>query len=459
MAKTTPEEWEQLYRKDPSAVLQELEHNPPSTEVEALWRARLQADGINAQTAQKKKGFSYPLILASLIALPFLIPYWKTGETDPEWSLPWLGFFAFFPLMLWHGIRARENEAIKARIALGTALSATFIVVGFKQMLDRLPVQRNIIADMAEAHPEAAAQVLLALQACDLMLLHAPLLLLGLTGAVWSWSRGGGSRVEFIRNGLQVAIYGGLIVAGGGLFSALTVVMAEMVGLKTEPIIVHIITWGGSGVLVFAHHVWMRQQDALQRILPIIAGLFVPLFVMLEAGFLLTYLSKGLRELTEDREELLVFNLLLGAVIGLVLLHSALKNTTSWLSQGLIGALIVLGIFADLIGIAAIGARLIQWGLTPNRLAVLVTNLLFLITLLGLAPSLFKRFRHRGWPSLTGVLNRFLPVFVMWTAVVTLLFPAYELWRLRDMDVEALRTEVDHHLLEMRSPVNTPPSD
>ena len=180
---------------------------------------------------------------------------------------------------------------------------------------------------------------------------------------------------------------------------------------------------------------------------------------MLEAGFLLTYLSKGLRELTEDREELLVFNLLLGAVIGLVLLHSALKNTTSWLSQGLIGALIVLGIFADLIGIAAIGARLIQWGLTPNRLAVLVTNLLFLITLLGLAPSLFERFRHRGWPSLTGVLNRFLPVFVMWTAVVTLLFPAYELWRLRDMDVEALRTEVDHHLLEMRSPVNTPPSD
>ena len=444
----TPEDWEKLYRKDPEALRERLDRQPPSSDVTALWKARLEADGWIGDTSEKKAGFTFPLIAASLIALPFLIPYWQTGKFEPEWSQPWLGFFAFFPLMLWHAVRARKNVVLRSRFALGSALGATLIVVGLNQYLNSLPSGWNVRAVMDRVDGQTAERILTALQTQDLMLFHAPLFLMGLTGAVWSWSRHGGSRVEFIRNGVQVAIYAGLIVAGGGLFAGLTAVMAEMLGLDTEAIAVHIMCWGASGVLVFAHQVWMRHPNALQRILPVIAGLFVPLFVLLEGGFLLTYLSKGLEELTADREELLVFNLLLAAVIGLVLLHSALKHKHNPIGQALVGALIVLGVFADLIGIAAIGTRLLQWGLTPNRLAVLATNLLFLGTLLGLIPSLFRRFRQLGWPDITGILDRALPVFVVWAATVALLFPAAQWWQLRDIDMKAFRTEIDAQMLE-----------
>jgi hypothetical protein len=448
MVDLTPQDWEALYRSNPEAIRERLEQHPPSEEVASFWWARLAADGRTEAQPKKKLGFTFPILAATLIALPFLIPYWKTGRFDPEWAQPWMGFLAFFPLTLWHALKAGKEVALRSRFALGSCLGATLMVVGLNQYLNTLPRSWNVRAGMDGIDPETADRILVALQTQDLMLFHAPLFLLGLTGAVWSWSRSGGSRVEFIRNGLQVVIYSGLILAGGGLFAGLTVVMAEMLGLDTEPIAVHIMCWGASGILVFAHHVWMRHPNALQRILPVIAGLFVPLFVLLEGGFLLTYLSKGLRELTEDREELLVFNLLLGAVIGLVLLHSALKQKQGRIGQALVGALIVLGVFADLIGIAAIGSRLLQWGLTPNRLAVLATNLLFLSTLLALIPSLFGRFNHRGWPDITGILNRALPVFVVWTAVVALLFPASQWWQLRDIDMKAFRTELDAGMLE-----------
>ena len=281
------------------------------------------------------------------------------------------------------------------------------------------------------------------MQTHDLMLLHAPLLMLGITGAIWTWSKEGGSRVEFIRNGLQVVIYGALIAAAGGLFTLLSTLMATMLDVNPEPIAVHLLCWGGSGLLVFAHHVWLRQPDALKPVLPIIAGLFVPLFVLLESGFLLTYLSKGLRELTDDREELLIFNLLLAAVIGLVLLHSALQRNANKLARILVTVLVVLGIVSDLIGIAAIGTRLFQMGLTPNRIAVLATNLLFLFTLLALVPSFLPRMRERGWPEISGVLNKALVAFVGWSAIVTLLFPAQQLWSTRDLDPDAFSTAVE----------------
>ena len=181
--------------------------------------------------------------------------------------------------------------------------------------------------------------------------------------------------------------------------------MAEMLELDTVPIAVHLMSWGGASALAFAHHVWLRQPDALNKVLPLIAGLFIPLFVLLESGFLLTYLAKGLDALSRDREELLVFNLLLGAVIGLVLLHSALKDSETRMDPA--AALVVLGIVADGVAILAIGSRLMEWGWTPNRLAVLATNLLCLGTLL-LVPAFVPRLRMQGWPEVQGVLNRAL---------------------------------------------------
>ena len=438
---------EERYRADPGAFKDWVEAHPHWTHspMHAAWQARMVADGLFEHTvrSRRKAHFGYPVITASLIALPFLLPYWQTGEFSAEWSQPWLGLFAFLPLMLWHAAQAAEENVLRVRIAVGVAIGIGITMVLMHKGLGAWPGPARILTAMATLDTADAERVMLLMQTHDLMLLHGPLLLLGITGAVWSWSHQGGHRVDFIRNGLQVVIYTALIAAAGGLFTGLSLLMAQMVGLDPERIGIHLLCWGGSGALVFAHHVWLRQPDALKPILPVIAGLFVPLFVLLEGGFLVTFLSKGLTELTQDREELLIFNVLLGAVIGLVLLHSALQRNSTRLGNALVAILVALGVFADLIGILAIGNRLLEMGLTPNRLAVLATNILFLLTLLALIPSFLGRFRARGWPDVSGVLNRALVSFVVWTAIVTLGFPAHQLWATRDLDPDAFEAKVE----------------
>lgn len=443
----SPDALERRYREDAIAFRAWVQAHPEweADPAHATWQARWEADGLEETAPQpvKKTHFGYPVLIATLVALPFLIPYWMTDRFDPEWAQPWFGLLVFLPLMLWHAVRAEVNRTLTSRIAIGVALGAGFTVVIFHQTFSSWPSASSLLANIEFLDVQQVERVRLLLQTHDLMLLHAPLLMLGITGAIWTWSKNGGDRVEFIRNGLQVLIYSALIAAAGGLFTLLSTLMAMMLNVNPEPIAVHLLCWGGSGLLVFAHHVWLRQSDALKAVLPIIAGLFVPLFVLLESGFLLTYLSKGLRELTDDREELLVFNVLLVAVIGLVLLHSALQRNATRLGRTLVIVLVILGIIADLIGIAAIGTRLFTMGLTPNRIAVLVTNLLFLFTLLALVPSFLPQMRERGWPDISGVLNKALVTFVGWSAIVTLLFPAQQLWSTRDLDADAFTPMIE----------------
>jgi predicted ferric reductase len=194
-----------------------------------------------------------------------------------------------------------------------------------------------------------------------------------------------------------------------------------------EEINIHLVTWGLSGALVFGHAVWLRHPHSLDRILPTLARIFIPLFVLMEAGFLSVQLWAGFDELSSNREQLFVFNLLLAAVIGLVLLHSAFDEGAPRWTHRLMVALVVLGALADLVGIAAIGSRLGAWGVTPNRLTVLVGNLLFLTTLVALLVAWFRGKSSDSSPHVATrrVLNRALAGFVIWAFCVTLLFPLY----------------------------------
>jgi len=116
--------------------------------------------------------------------------------------------------------------------------------------------------------------------------------------------------------------------------------------------------------------------------------------------------------------------LLLAAVIALVLLHSAFDEGAPKWSHYLMVALVGLGIVADAVGIAAIASRLGEWGITPNRLTVLVGNLVFLATLLGLLWHWFRG-SNKPFDATRNWLNKALAVFVLWSALVTIAFPTW----------------------------------
>jgi hypothetical protein len=85
---------------------------------------------------------------------------------------------------------------------------------------------------------------------------------------------------------------------------------------------------------------------------------------------------------------------------------------------------VVSALVVDGVALAAIAARISEFGFTPNRVAALGENLILLVNLAWTA-WLYARFvRRRGS---FGTLERwqiaYLPVYAVWAALVVVIFP------------------------------------
>ena len=416
-----PSERESLYRRNPDAFRKAWEQETSegrSTDLRAAWEARFEIDMPSDAPLleQSTRPFRFPIAASLFIAVILLIPYWRTGTFDLEWAVPYLATLAFGPFLLYYGWGHVRFLALSASMA---GLLALFWF-GFEDwlLLDVLESGVDKGLDVGIARQMAA-------QSGRLMLLHWPILLFGLTASIWVSKTPGMQRVDFIHHAIQVAIHCAIIVVTGFALTGLTYMLIDvLLGFEyTEELMTHLMTWGASGALVFGHAVWRSHPTALDRILPLIARIFIPLFCLLEVGFLSVYVGKGLAILSHDRETLFIMNLLLLAVPMLVILHAAFETIQSRFNQILLCAIVSLGVVAGLIGIVAIASRLWEFGLTPNRLVVFISNILLIGTLGSLLWSMARNPSKDSTQTVRLSLNQSLPIFIAWAAVVTFLFP------------------------------------
>ena len=127
-----------------------------------------------------------------------------------------------------------------------------------------------------------------------------------------------------------------------------------------------------------------------------------------------------------DREFLLIFNLLLIGVMALIFFSvtEASKEPTSKASKWILTLLSGATILVNLVALSAIGFRISEWGITPNRLAVLGVNLLMLIHLIMVARKLFQTLNnHESFPNVALLVVRYLPIYLIWSLIVVFLFP------------------------------------
>jgi hypothetical protein len=76
------------------------------------------------------------------------------------------------------------------------------------------------------------------------------------------------------------------------------------------------------------------------------------------------------------------------------------------------------------IALAAILFRISEWGITPNRLAILGANFLMLANLVLIAFRLFNRvIRKDEKSSAENAIANFLPIYILWAMVVVFVFP------------------------------------
>jgi hypothetical protein len=167
------------------------------------------------------------------------------------------------------------------------------------------------------------------------------------------------------------------------------------------------------------------KQSVIENMAPVLTRLFTPLFTAVLLVFLATMAWTG-RPIDVERELLIAFDLLLVVVVGLVLYAASARDPQAPpdFFDALQLLLVVSALVVDALALAAIAARITDFGFTPNRVAALGENLILLVNLAGSA-WLYARFlRGRGSVA---ALERwqiaYLPVYAAWAAFVVVVFP------------------------------------
>jgi len=262
-----------------------------------------------------------------------------------------------------------------------------------------------------------------------LTVLHLPIALwlmavgVAYVGGRWFAS---GRRMDFVRFSGELFIYYVLIALGGGVVTGFTVMLFSAIDTKAGWFIGGwLIPCGAAGAVIVGSWLVEAKQSVIENMAPVLTRLFTPLFTILLLGFLATMAWTG-SPINVEREMLIGFDLLLAVVVGLVLYAASARDPQARpdFFDGLQLLLVVSALVVDVVALAAIAARISEFGFTPNRVAALGENLILLINLLWTAWLYASFLRRRGsFADLEKWQIGYLPVYAMWAALVVVVFP------------------------------------
>lgn len=277
-----------------------------------------------------------------------------------------------------------------------------------------------LIANAFPFRPGSDTEVLTAL--------HLPIALWLVVGFAYvrgRWFDNGG-RMDFVRFSGELAIYYVLIALGGGVFTAFTMMMFGAIGVNAEWAAQGwLIPCGAMGAVIVGSWLVEAKQSVVENMAPVLTKLFTPLFTILLLAFLAT-MAWTRSPIDVQREVLISFDLLLALVVGLVLYAVSARDPQAPpdFFDGLQLLLVVSALLVDAVALAAIAARISEFGFTPNRVAALGENLILLVNLAWSARLYLRFLRRRGsFAALEQWQLACLPAYSGWAAFVVAAFP------------------------------------
>lgn len=406
---SNPEMLEKLFRSDRKAFRTEFDRIFPeieTSEAARFWKARLDSEN----KSDIMKSFTLKeiatagaicILVAFLIKIPALF---SLGYSDEAFYMKNASIIVFAGLTLYSMWIAAITQ--KARITM-TVLA--FIIPA---------VYINILPSDQTG------------DAVNLVYIHLPLLMWFIFGFVFTGNdfRNLGKRIAFIRFNGDLAIMYALIAIAGGILTGITIGLFESIGISIEKFYgENIVVAGAAAAPVVAAFLIEKFPSLVSRTAPLLAAIFSPLVLLTLVIFLITIVVTG-KDPYNDRDFLLIFNVMLLGVMGIIIFSvsetSVIKNQK--FNAAVLLVLSLVTIIIDLIALSAIFYRLGEYGLTPNRLAVLVSNILVFINLALIMADLFRiNFKGKEFRIVETTVAKYLPVYLIWIIIVVFAFPAF----------------------------------
>ncbi len=399
-----PAQLEKLYRENKTTFKKAFSLVYPDiqeTTTAQIWHERL-----NYENEEISWGTSSDLIFviaASFVAgLVAKIP--DFAGINPEYFYPRNIAFVVFPFLMAYFTWKQKIQTKKILIvSVAIFISAIYI---------------NILPDNTKSDTLILACI------------HLPLFLWALLGFTFV----GGEisnhreRIEFLRFNGDFVVMTTIIAIAGFLMTAITFGLFKLIDLNIEDFYAkYAAIWGLASLPIVGTYLVRTNPQLVNKVSPVIAKVFTPLVLLTLMVYLIAVIYTG-KDPYNDREFLLIFNLLLIGVMAIILFSVAetSKNSINKTGAILLLGLSVVTIILNGIALSAILFRISEWGITPNRLAVLGANILILTNLLMVTYRLFKAVKDGNEIArIEKSIASFLPVYALWTILVAFVFPIF----------------------------------
>lgn len=393
---------EKLYRNEPSkfkSAFNEIYDQQEKTELLKYWHLRLNFKEQSNFTIDKKQ--IVMVVILSLIAgllakLPFIF-----NLNEELYYTRNVGFISFSIISIYFAVKNKLNTNNSIIIAIVNIIAIVYI-----NLLP--PINNSDVINLAT--------------------IHMALFLWAMLGYTYISNdiKNSNKRISFLKYNGDLIVLSVLILIAGGILTGITIGLFGLIGLNIEKFYFENIgIFGLAALPIVGTYLIQNNSSLVSKISPLIAKIFSPLVLIMLFVYLLSIVYIG-KDPYNDRDFLLIFNMLLVGVMALIFFsvaESSNKEKTEY-ETWILFLLSLLSIIISLIALSAIVFRINEWGFTPNRTAVLGTNLLILAHMFLVNLKLFKLLTKKAESIKIGnEIAKYLPIYFVWTIIVVFIFP------------------------------------
>lgn len=396
-----PKELERLYRQNKTQFKQSFLDVYPEIKdkpIALFWKARLEDSKGEIQFGSKKE-LIFVVIAALIAGLIAKLPSFVSIREEFFYSRN-VGFIVFPTLIAYFSWK--NNLGIQKWIFIGGIALVSLLFINL------FPNDPNS-------------------DTLTLSCIHLLLFLWSLLGFSFVGEAGNPlKRLDFLRFNGDFVVMSTLFLIAGGITTGITIGLFSLIGYQIEDFYFNnVVVVGLAAVPLVATFLTQTNPQLVSKVSPVIARIFSPIVLIMLVIYLFAIFYSG-KDPYNDRDFLLLFNALLIGVMAIIFFSVAEATNTEKgkTEKWILFLLSVVTILVNAIALSAILFRISTWGITPNRLAVLGSNLFILINLLMVTFKLYGVVAKKSnIAEVGGQIAIFLPVYVLWTSFVTFILP------------------------------------
>ncbi len=408
-----PQKLELLYRENNiefTESFNEIYSEISSLEIAKFWKLRLQADInnlISDETEQSRSGDSFSkrfdllFTLAAVIICGTIIKIPQISGSNIQNFLTDNLPFIIFPAFTVYYLLKNNAESKKYFVIFSVIIISLLFM--------------NIIPWQEGSH----TRILSALHFSFITWL-----LLGLSYVNFD-IRAGRSRMIFLKKNGDVFILTGVLMCAGMLLIMLSVAMFSVIDVRLDKVLEeYVVIYGLVSAPFAANYMIETSPKIINRVAPFISRLFTPLMLIVMTGFLIALVFFA-KDPFNNREELIVFNIMLAVIIAVIIFSfsGSAGNYRSVYNKILL-LLSFEAVIINTLALSAIIYRLFMFGVSPNRIAVLGANILLFANLIFITLKLIQFIRNKTTSDkVENSMTVMLPYYAVWAVMIAFIMP------------------------------------